>query len=57
MKRPQLNIRMDDEFYAAIDDIRSLTRPVPSISDAVRTAVFEWRDTLKRKTEAQERRK
>lgn len=57
-ERPlQINVIIDDEIKQAIDDIRAWTRPVPTISEAIREAIIEKRDALKRKTEAQERRR
>ena len=43
-----MTIRVDDEFKEAVDDLRTLIRPVPSKSEAVRRAVLEMRDRLSR---------
>jgi hypothetical protein len=48
-KRNQINFACDDALREALDDIRSLTRPVPSLSEAIRDAIFEKRDRLRRK--------
>ena len=53
----QINVVIDPEIKQAIDDIRAWTRPVPTISTTIREAILEKRDALKRKTEAQERRR
>lgn len=55
MKRQQINLLVDDETKQAIDEIRSMRRPVPTISEAVRQAILNERDTLKRKTEREKR--
>lgn len=52
--RKQINIRVDQEFLDAVDDIRAMTRPVPNLSEAIRDAVIETRNRLKRKIEKQE---
>lgn len=53
MKRQQINFLVDDEIMKALDDIRSMRRPVPSISEAIRLAILSDRDALKRKVDAQ----
>lgn len=50
-----INLLVDDETKQAIDEIRSMRRPVPTISEAVRQAILNERDTLKRKTEREKR--
>lgn len=50
-KQKQLNIRVDDEFMSAMDDIRSSRRPIPSIADVIRDLVIEKRDAMRRKAE------
>ena len=40
--RKQLNIRVDDEFKAAVERIRRLSSPIPSVTEAVRLAVFAY---------------
>ena len=54
--RPQINIRVGDDVLAAIDDIRSMMRPIPTVADVIRMSILNYRDALKRKIEAQERR-
>lgn len=48
----QINIRVDDEFLAAIEDIRAASRPIPTVTEAIRAAVFAYRDRLKRERAA-----
>ena len=48
-KRPQLNIRTTDEFSAAIDEIRRMTAPIPSVTEAIFLAVLDYRDKLKKR--------
>ena len=55
-KRQQINLLIDDEIEQAIDDIRSMRRPIPTVSEAVRQAILNERDALRRKTQAQEKR-
>lgn len=50
--RKQINIRVDDDVQVVIDDIRSLSRPVPSVTQAIVQALYEKRDRLQK---AQER--
>lgn len=49
-KRNQINFACDDELRDAIDDIRALIRPVPSLSETIRQSIFERRDRLKSST-------
>jgi hypothetical protein len=37
----QLNLRVDDEVREAIEDLRRLRNPIPSVGDVVREAVLE----------------
>ena len=53
----QINVVIDAEIKEAIDDIRAMRRPVPTISQAIRQAILNERDSLKAKIAAQERRK
>mgnify|MGYP000991524542 CR=1 FL=1 len=53
----QINVVIDAEIKQAIDDIRAMRRPVPTISQAIRQAILNERDSLKSKIAAQERRK
>lgn len=55
-QRRQINVRLDDDVLAAIEDIRAMSRPIPSMSEVIRVAILKERDALKRKIEAQERR-
>lgn len=55
MKRQQINLLIDDETKQALDDIRSMRRPVPTLSEAVRQAILNERDALKRKIEKERR--
>ncbi len=45
----QINVVIDAEIKQAIEDIRSMRRPIPSISDAIRQAILTERDSLRRK--------
>jgi hypothetical protein len=54
-KRQQINLLVDDEVLQAIDDIRAMRRPVPTVSEAVRAAILAERDALRRKTEKDRR--
>jgi hypothetical protein len=51
----QINVVIDAEIKQAIDDIRAMRRPVPTISQAIRQAILNERDSLKSKIAAQER--
>ena len=48
--RQQINFLADDEVLEALSDIRRLAigKRLPTISDAIRDAIFEKRDRLKR---------
>ena len=49
--RKQLNVRVDDEFLAAVGDIQRLDRSeltALSVSDVVKRAVMELADRLRR---------
>ena len=48
-ERNQINFAVDAELRAALDDIRAMRRPVPTLSEAIRQAIFNERDMLKRK--------
>lgn len=54
-KREQINIRLDAELRAAIEDMRAMVRPIPTITDIVREAIIERRDRIKRKRDAEAR--
>lgn len=56
MNRKQINVRLDDDVLAAIDDIRAMSRPIPSSSEVIRAAILKYRDALRQKIDAQERR-
>jgi hypothetical protein len=47
-KREQINLRVDREFLDAISEIRRAHDDPPSKSEAIRAAVFEVRDRLRR---------
>lgn len=47
-ERNQINFAVDAEIREALDDIRAMRRPVPSISQAIRQAILNERTTLKR---------
>ena len=51
--RKQINVRLDSETIAAIEDLRSLMRPIPSMSEIIRIAILSERDRVKRKVDAQ----
>ena len=53
--RDQVNFTVDPEVRAALDDIRAMRRPVPSLSEAIRQAILNERDMLKRRITSQER--
>lgn len=50
-KRQQINIRVDADFLRAVDEIRRMTAPIPSVTEAIKNAVFAHRDHLRRRTE------
>ena len=54
--REQINFIADQEVREALDEIRAFRRPVPSISQAIRDAILNERDTLRRQV-ARERQK
>lgn len=39
--RPQINMRVDEAFQAAIDEVRASRRPVPTVSELIRQLVQE----------------
>ena len=47
--RQQINIRVDPELQAAIEDIRRLSSPIPTVTAAIKDAVLRHRDVLARK--------
>jgi hypothetical protein len=55
--RRQVNFRTDDDVLQAIEDIRKMVSPIPSISEVLRLAVLDYRDKIVRKVEAQRGRK
>jgi hypothetical protein len=55
--RKQINFRADDELEEAIEEIRRLTSPIPSVSNAIRQAVLNERDRLRRKSDGKAARK
>ena len=54
-QREQINFIADQDVRDALDEIRALRRPVPSISQAIRDAILNERDALKRQIERKER--
>jgi hypothetical protein len=56
-ERKQINFRTDDEVLQAIEDIRKMVSPIPSVSEVLRVAVLDYRDKVARKVEAQKGRK
>jgi hypothetical protein len=48
MDRKQINVRVDAEVIAAIDDIRAMSRPIPSLSEVVRVAILERRERVRK---------
>ncbi len=55
--RRQINFRdsEDGEVRRAIEDIRRVMSPIPSSSEVLRDAVFEYRDKVLRKVDAQQK--
>lgn len=53
----QLTFRPDEEVEQAIEDIRKMVSPIPSVSEVLRVAVLDYRDKVARKVEAQKGRK
>ena len=43
-ERTQINVRVDSEILGAIEEIRKLSSPIPTIADVVRRAILELRD-------------
>ncbi len=54
--REQINFIADQEVREALDEIRALRRPVPSISQAIRDAILNERDTLRRQVAREKQR-
>ena len=54
-KRKQINARVSDDVLEALDDIRAMLRPIPSMSEMLRIAILNERDRLRRKTDAQKK--
>jgi hypothetical protein len=50
-QRKQINARVDADVLAAIEDIRAMSRPIPSLSEVVRVAILERRDRVRRQLE------
>jgi hypothetical protein len=50
--RKQINVRLDEEVLTAIEDIRSVMRPIPTVSEVIRIAILNERDRLKKKAGA-----
>lgn len=45
--RLQVNIAVDQAFLDAVEDIRAMTRPIPTITDVIKQAVRDRRDGMK----------
>lgn len=52
-QRKQINVRMDQETIDKIEWLRANTRPIPTASDAIRTAVNNEYDRVRKKIAAQ----
>lgn len=52
-KRKQINIRLDDDLVAAIEDLRALVRPIPTVTAIIREALIEKRDRVRRRAESE----
>lgn len=55
--RDQINFVVDADVRLAIDEIRAMSRPIPTISQVLRDAVLEKRDRLRKKIADQEGKK
>lgn len=44
----QLNIRVDSEIMDAIDEIRASQRPIPTVSQVIRSVILTERDRIRR---------
>jgi hypothetical protein len=55
--RKQINFRTDEEVEQAIEDIRKMVSPIPTVSEVLRLAVLDYRDKIARKVDAQKGRK
>jgi rRNA-processing protein FCF1 len=53
--RTQINFIADQDVRDALDEIRTLRRPVPSISQAIRDAILNELETLRRQSERKAR--
>jgi Arc/MetJ-type ribon-helix-helix transcriptional regulator len=53
--RKQINVRLDADTLAAIDDIRAMSRPFPSVSEVVRVAILERRERVRKQLEKEGR--
>jgi hypothetical protein len=54
--RRQINVRADDEFLAAIEEVRLHLRPIPTVSAVIRQAVLEKAASLRRRNNSDKRR-
>jgi metal-responsive CopG/Arc/MetJ family transcriptional regulator len=50
-KSRQLNIRLDDDVLDALEDIRVMSRPIPSRSEVIRRAILAERDRVRKLVE------
>jgi hypothetical protein len=54
-QRKQINVRVDADVLAAVEDIRAMSRPIPSVSEVVRVAILERRDRVRKQLEKEGR--
>ena len=43
-ERTQINIRVEQDILNAIEEIRKLSSPIPTVADVIRRALIELRD-------------
>lgn len=51
-----MTIRVDGEFVEAVDELRTLIRPVPTKSEAIRRAVLEMRERERKRSDGERKR-
>jgi transcription initiation factor TFIIIB Brf1 subunit/transcription initiation factor TFIIB len=44
--RRQINFRAEDEVFQALEEIRKMISPIPTVSDVLRDAVLDYRDKV-----------
>lgn len=47
--RLQLNVRIDADLHQAIEEVRKLSSPIPTVTEVIRRAVLELRDRQRQK--------